>query len=222
MKGKTGGVREEKCLRTCRMGLWLSKSEKDRFKQLAKKEHFSTLSQYIRHRCLQETVTNSELVDKLMILIGQEFLKEYLRYYPTNEEKVYSEENLVKPRPILKSSNCNSESHKIKKNEKIKMERTLYIGFLLTEEEKFQMKLNATHSGFKTVSKFIRNRCMREQINKNEIITILISFIIRQLNDYSVGSDRNLQWIKKKVGYHVRRKNLGHGVLIILIIIIII
>ena len=57
--------------RTCHYGLWLSSSEKASLKQFAEKERFLTISQFIRQRCLNETLTNSELVNELMIRIAQ-------------------------------------------------------------------------------------------------------------------------------------------------------
>ncbi len=186
-------------LRTCRMGLWLSQFEKDQFKYNAKQEHFSSISQFVRHRCLLDTLTNSEAVDKLMKLIALKFRNEPLKFCPDTSYKIIDENNLVPPKVIQKIEH---EALKISKNKKqndIKLKREKYIAFLLTEEEKFQLKINASCAGFNTVSKFVRDRCLRTQVTNEDIVSILQSFVSTQIERYSVGSDRNLEWQRKKI-----------------------
>ena len=99
MKSKNNAVSEEK-QKKCRLGLWLSKSEKVQLEKNAEKEHFSTVSQFVRQRCLSDTITNSELADKIMTYIGQKFLEEYLKNYKPIKEKVYTKQMLKKPRNL--------------------------------------------------------------------------------------------------------------------------
>ncbi|HEY0087707.1 MAG TPA: hypothetical protein VGB37_02620, partial [Candidatus Lokiarchaeia archaeon] len=90
-----------------------------------------------------------------------------------------------------------------KKTARIK--RILYVGFLLTEKEKIQLKLNVKKYGFSTVSKYIRNRCLKEQISKMDLVTILIAFIANKLTEWLISPDKNLQWkkgnVKKKYNF---------------------
>ncbi|MFX1393636.1 MAG: hypothetical protein ACFFAH_08675, partial [Promethearchaeota archaeon] len=54
-------------------------------------------------------------------------------------------------------------------------------------------------AGFRTISKFIRNRCLREQISKNEIILMIRSFMGYKLTEWSIISERNLERRKQKI-----------------------
>ncbi|MFX1393825.1 MAG: hypothetical protein ACFFAH_09650 [Promethearchaeota archaeon] len=198
MKRKNNAISEEK-QKKCRLGLWLSKSEKVQLKKNAEKEHFSTISQFIRHRCLNDTITNSELADKLMSYIGQKFLEEDLKNIKPIKEKVYTKEMLKEPRKLYEFNYEPPIHNSLTKKRENKVIRDSYFNFTLSKAEKEQLKNNATKKGFRTMSKFIRNRCLREQISNNEIISMIRSFMVFKLMEWSVVSERNLERRKQKL-----------------------
>ena len=139
MKSKNKAVSEEKQKKKCRLGLWLSKSEKVQLKKNAEKEHFSTISQFIRQRCLNDTITNSELADKLMIYIGQKFLEEDLKNIKPIKEKVYTKEILKKPKNLNEFNYEPLVHNSLTKRIKKKIIRDSYFNFTLSRAEKEQL-----------------------------------------------------------------------------------
>ena len=67
----------EKC-KKYQLSVLLSKEEKDRLIKLKNNEHFVSISQFIRSRCLTDNITNSELTDIIMNIIGQKLIEEYV------------------------------------------------------------------------------------------------------------------------------------------------
>ena len=183
--------------RTCHYGLRLSSSEKASLRRFAEKEKFLTISQFIRQRCLNETLTNSELANELMIRIAQKIELECAKNYPVPKDKEYTEEMLHPPKS-LKSSEIAEEDF-IENKEKARPERSCYVGFTLTREEKECLKDNASKAGYKTISKYIRNRCLKEQISKKDVINILLSFFAIKFAEGLLSPDRKLEWKRQSV-----------------------
>ena len=201
MKSKNNVVSEEKQKKRCRLGLWLAKSEKVQLKKNAEKEHFSTISQFIRQRCLNDTITNSELADKLMNYIGQKFLEEELKNIKPIKDKVYTKKMLKKPRNLYEFNYEPPIHNSLTKRIEKKIIRNSYFNFTLLRAEKEKLKNNAIKAGFRTMSKFIRNRCLKEQIRKNDIISLIRSFMVYKLMELSIVSERRLERKKQKIKY---------------------
>ena len=155
------------------------------------------MSQFIRQRCLNETLTNSELVNELMIRIAQKIELECAKNYPILKGKEYTEDMLHPPK-IVKSSEAYNGSTTENKETK-KTERSCYVGFTLTKEEKVCLKDNSTKAGYNTISKYIRHRCLKEQISKKDVINILLSFFAIKFTDGLLSPDRKLEWKRKSV-----------------------
>ncbi len=215
METETSHADNTTASRTCHYGLWLSSSEKASLKRIAEKEKFVSISQFIRHRCLNETLTNSELVNELMMRIAQKIELECAKIYPLPIDKEYKKEMLRSPR-ILKTSS----SEKLRKHEQgfltnitssNLIERSYYVGLTLTKEEKACLKENAQLRGFNTVAKYVRDRCLREQISKNDIIKMFMSFMNMKFMEGLLSPDRKLEWKKQSVKKRVNMSFITLG-----------
>ncbi|MFX1313792.1 MAG: hypothetical protein ACFFHD_14470 [Promethearchaeota archaeon] len=188
-----------------RVGLWLSKEEKELFKWNADSEHFATLSQFIRTRCL-DGITNSEIVNEFMKYIGLKIAENNAKYKLTSDKKIKFED-LKKPRDVIenisseeckKNKNKQQKKHSITNERKEKEIRSLYVGFHVSYEEAKILKKNARKSGFKVVSKYIRDRCKRIQIPKYEVLLMIIEYISRSIYNFT-NPDEKLEWKKAQV-----------------------
>jgi len=189
--------------RTCHYGLWLSSSEKQRLKHIAEKENFVSISQFIRQRCLNEALTNSEFVNELMTQIAQKIEIECAKLYSHLKEKEYTKEMLKPPKIVSpprkeKSGKIKEKSLPEKKINK-KPKRSCYMGLALTKEERVQLKKNATKGGFKVISKYVRDRCLREQITKTDAINMILAFMEIKFAEGLLSPDRKLEWRKQSV-----------------------
>ena len=197
--------KKNKVERPHRVGLWLSKEEKEFFKWNADIEHYATLSQFIRTRCI-DRITNSEIVDEFMKYIGMKIAENNAKYkLGPNTNIIF--EDLKKPRDVIEKEF--HEEYKNKNNKKQKetyttneitgkIVRNLYIGFYVSYEDAKILKENARKSGFNVVSKYIRDRCMRIQIPKYEVLLMIIEYISRSIYQFT-NPDIKLEWKKAQV-----------------------
>ncbi len=173
----------------------MSKEEKDTLLALAKKENFATVAQFVRSRCLSDNMTNSELADLLMTSIGKKIIEDLEKQYPEIVDEKWARSTLKIPKEsCAKVSMGHIGSTNIKR-----LERTLVIGFSVTELQKCLLEKNAKIAGFKTVSKYIRARCLKEQILKKEVLQLINNFVKSKLEDLLICPDKRLEWKKQKV-----------------------
>ncbi|MBD3341590.1 MAG: hypothetical protein GF353_20970 [Candidatus Lokiarchaeota archaeon] len=184
--------------RNCRVGLWLSKSEKDRLKDLTQSCKCTSMSQFIRDKCLYNPMTNSELTDKLMSIIGKKFWAESSKN-STCRNKTWIKRDLKKPESKIFSETHYEKKLLFTKKKSNKIKRKCYLAFLLTEYEKEQLKRYTKKFGFRTMSKYIRNRCFRHDITRSDILEIISSFIAQKFTEVAINPDSRLQWRKKKI-----------------------
>lgn len=197
--------KKNKVERPHRVGLWLSKEEKELFKWNADIEHYATLSQFIRTRCI-DRITNSEIVDEFMKYIGMKIAENNAKYKLECDKNIKFED-LKKPRDVIEKEfveECKDKNNKKQKeNCRIyettgRVVRNLYIGFYVSYEEAKILKENARKSGFNVLSKYIRDRCMRIQIPKYEVLLMIIGYISRSIYQFT-NPDEKLEWKKAQV-----------------------
>ncbi len=176
--------------------LLLSKEEKELLITLAKKENFATIAQFVRSRCLNDNLTNSELANLLMRNIGERIREEIEKDYPKLTESNCDLSKLKKPR---KTSTNSLRSNELGKNYVKKIERTTIFGFLVTNSQKKLIEKNAQSARFKTVSKYIRARCLKGQILKKDLLEMINNFVKSILEDLLISPDKKIEWKKQKI-----------------------
>ncbi len=174
----------------------LSKEEKEYLLALAKRENFSTVAQFVRSRCLNDNLTNSELAYLLMRNIGERIREELEKDYPELTESNCDPCKLKKPR----ETSINSlRSNELGKNYVNKIERKSVFGFSITGAQKKLMEKNAQSAGFKTISKYIRARCLEGQILKKNLLEMINNFVKSKLEDLLISPDKKMEWKKQKI-----------------------